>query len=310
MTAVAGAAQNYALSKYLAHSRVQESSADQAGLAYLEAAKVDPQGLVSFLKKLQDNELLPATQQSEYYRTHPITRNRISALATRIEKTASGPYRKTVRWADQHARMKAKLMGFITPQQVAWAYDEHKGDIPSVMAHAVAAYRDSNEDKAVRKVKELVSLEPDNPYYHELAGQILADFGRLDESRKSYAKAHKYMPNDGLIAIAYAHILIEGNRDNTKDLEEAIRLLRGAIISEPRSTKLYRLLATAHGKLKDDSRANLYLAEEAYLKRKPIDTGRLANKAIRGLKENTQEWHRAKDLIFYAKQVKTKKKSK
>jgi predicted Zn-dependent protease len=68
-------------------------------------------------------------------------------------------------------------------------------------------------------------------------------------------------------------------------------------------------LATAYGRLQDDSRAKLYLAEEAYLKRNVKDTGQLAKKAIRGLVEGSQEWRRAKDLIFYVQQARQAKKS-
>jgi predicted Zn-dependent protease len=302
MTAVSGAAQNYAISKYLAHSRVQESSADQAALGYLEGAKIDAQGLVSFLRKLEANNLLPESQQSEYYRTHPITRNRISALTTRLEQSGAKSVKPNLKWKEQHGRMKAKLLGFISPQQVSWTYDAYENSVSAVMAYAVAAYQNSDEKQAVAKVRQLVNLEPDNPYYHELAGQIYADFGRMTESRTSYAKAHKFKPRDGLIAIAYAHILIVNDQGNDADLKEAIKLLRGAIASERRSTRLYRLLATAYGKLKNDPFAKLYLAEEAYLKRNAPETGRLADLAIRGLAENSQEWHRAQDLIFYAKQ--------
>ncbi|MAH04310.1 MAG: peptidase M48 family protein [Alphaproteobacteria bacterium] len=310
--AVMGAAQNYALSKYLAHSRVQESSADQAALGFLDGAKIDPSGLTSFLKKMQSDELLPASQQSEYYRTHPVTRNRISALESKITELSAKQYKDNTLWADQHARMKAKLMGFIHPQQVAWAYDPAANTIPDTMAYAVAAYRQSNEEQAIEKVRALVGLEPDNPYYHELAGQILASFGHLGDAEESYQKAHKYMPGDGLIAIAYAHILIEREKQGESDakaLQAAIKLLKGAQHSEPRSTRLYRLLATAYGRLKDDSRANLYLAEESYLKRNMSDTGRLAEMAIRGLKEESREWQRAKDLLFYAEQAKLQKKN-
>jgi|TARA_R110002126_G_scaffold13118_7_gene57278 predicted Zn-dependent protease len=308
LTAVSGAAQNYAISKYLAHSRVQESSADQAALGYLEGAKINPDGLVSFLRKLEANNLLPESQQSEYYRTHPITRNRISALTTRLEQSGVKAVKANMQWKEQHSRMKAKLLGFLSPQQVSWSYDEQENSVSAVMAHAVAAYQNSDEKQAVAKVRQLVELEADNPYYHELAGQIYADFGRLGESRASYAKANEFKPSDGLIAIAYAHILIVNDQSNDADLKQAIKLLRGAIASERRSTRLYRLLATAYGKLKNDPFAKLYLAEESYLKRNAPETGRLAGLAIRGLAENSQEWHRAQDLIFYAKQHKAAQK--
>lgn len=307
--AVVGASQNYALSKYLAHSRIQESSADQAALSFLEAAEIDTKGLISFLDKLQSDDLLPSSQQSEYYRTHPITRNRISALEKRAEELKPFDYQENLRWNEQHKRMQAKIMGYVNPQQVDWAYEESAKDIDAVTAHAVAAYRLSDEKKALGKVEELLYLEAENPFHQELAGQIYADFGHLKTSKKHYRKAHALRPDDGLIAIAYAHIVLE-EAQNDKDLEYAASLLRNAIKYEPRSTRLYRLLATAYGRLEDNPRAKLYLAEEAYLKRNPLDTGRLASLAIRDLEKESAEWHRAKDLIFYANQAKTKKKSK
>jgi len=68
--AISAGGSGVAASGFLTHSRVQESAADQAGLKYLEGAQVNPTGIVSFLEKLQDQELLPASQQSEYRRTH------------------------------------------------------------------------------------------------------------------------------------------------------------------------------------------------------------------------------------------------
>ncbi|MFA7457429.1 MAG: M48 family metalloprotease, partial [Micavibrio sp.] len=72
---------------FLKHSRTFESSADQAALRYLETAQYDPRGLESFLKKLEGQELLASSQQSEYVRSHPLTRSRVDTIRAAAEKS-------------------------------------------------------------------------------------------------------------------------------------------------------------------------------------------------------------------------------
>lgn len=124
------------ITDYLAHSRVQESAADQAALTYLAQAGKDPSGLLTFLEKLQSQELLPASQQVAYARTHPITRDRIEALRHRhdqieaqFQNRDSTVERK--RKSDQHARMRAKLIGFLSPERVERFYPESDTSLPA-----------------------------------------------------------------------------------------------------------------------------------------------------------------------------------
>jgi predicted Zn-dependent protease len=62
--AISAGGSGAATAGFLSHSRIQESAADQAGFQYMEDAGVNPQGIVSFLEKLEGQELLPASQQS------------------------------------------------------------------------------------------------------------------------------------------------------------------------------------------------------------------------------------------------------
>src|SRR5690606_16975349 len=111
-SAIVAGTQSSAYGRYLAFSRVQESSADQAALDYLETAQMDPAGLVSFMRKLEDQELLPSSQQSEYVRTHPLTRDRIEALEAGRSRSAHKDKGYPPEWNEQHSRMLAKLIGF------------------------------------------------------------------------------------------------------------------------------------------------------------------------------------------------------
>ena len=105
--------QNFARSNFLAHSRVKESSADQAALRLMGAAELPADGFLSFFETLAAQELLPASQQNEYARSHPLTQNRMNVIR---EAVAAQPRRELPGgWAEQHARMNAKLLGFIEP---------------------------------------------------------------------------------------------------------------------------------------------------------------------------------------------------
>jgi predicted Zn-dependent protease len=79
--------------------------------------------------------------------------------------------------------MKAKLVGFIGPaNRVASRYPPSDQSLPAKYARAIAAYRAVDIKAALTLVDELISIEPSNPYFHELKGQILFESGRAAES--------------------------------------------------------------------------------------------------------------------------------
>jgi predicted Zn-dependent protease len=301
--AVASGTQSAAAMKFLSFSRVQESSADQAGLSYLERAGFDPQGLVSFMEKLEDQELLPASQQSAYIRTHPLTRDRVEALEAGRARSANKDKPPPAEWAEQHARMKAKLIAFMTPERVAWDYSTDDKSMAARSARVIAAYRQNRVEEALSGIGALLQDEPDNPFFLELKGQMLVDFGRVEESLPPYKRALELFPDGALIRIAYAHALIETARAaNSPKLPEAVKQLELARAKETRSTRINRLLATAYGRMGDDAAAKVYLAEEALLKGETEYAKRQAEAALATLPPGSKHRLRAQDIISYIEQ--------
>ena len=286
-----------ALNNLLAFSRIQESSADQAAISFLERAHLNPQGLVTFMQRLQDEELLPVSQQSEYVRTHPLTGDRVQTLQAGTEKSAYNNTPLPAAWADQHARMLAKLTGFVTPEYVIWNYSEKDNSLAARYARAIAAYRQNKVDEALRLADTLLKDEPRNPYFLELKGQMLTDFGRPGEAVPFYRQATELDPASGLIRTAYAHTLIETAGNNEAQMKTAITQLERAQRDEPRSTRIHRLLATAYGKMGDDAMAKLHLAEEALLQRRLPQARQQAEAASAGLEEGSAAWIRAQDIL-------------
>ncbi len=286
--------------RYLAHSRIQESSADQAALKFLEKAQLNPSGMISFMNKLNSDNYMPQTKQSEYVQTHPLASNRIEAISGNVSssKYNSKPYSNL--WIRQHKIMKAKLAGFISPGQISWLYDSRDKSIPALYARAIAAYRLDKVDEALERISELINIEPKNPYFYELKGQMLVDFNRVDEAIIYYKKAIDILPDADLFRIALAHALIEFAKENDINLlNQAIEQLQISLRSESKSPRVYRLLAIAYGRLGEDNRAKIYLAEEALLQRNFSYAKEHAEYVLNNEVEETMLWIKAKDIISF-----------
>jgi len=283
--------------RFFKKTRTFESSADQAALTSMKRAGMNPEGLKTFLGKLQGQELLPSNQQSEYVRTHPLTRNRVDAIAAALEKPNVPKGDFPAKWYEQHKRMKAKLTGYINPGHVAWQYDDRDKSVAADYARTLADYRQNNIDDAIKRINSLIRTEPKNPYFHELKGQMLLDFNRLDESITAYQQALKLKPNAALIRIPLAHALIQTAGGNNAQLTTAIDHLKRAIQQEPRSTRAHRLLATAYGQNGQSALAELHLAEEALLQRKTKIAKQKATRALNDLPNGSAGAIRARDIL-------------
>lgn len=295
-SAIIGGSQNVAGRRFLAHTRVAESSADQAAFRYMDGAGINPTGLSTFLEKLSGQELLPASQQSEYVRTHPLTVKRIEAVDVLIAKSEDKNKPLPERWVTQHAMMKAKLEGFINPERIHTAYPDSDTSVPAQYARAIAAYRMNDIPTALRLIDALIESDQNNPYYLELKGQMLVDFGRLKEAIPYYQQSVQLLPDAALIRIALAHALMESS-DSQDTQQEAIGHLERAIIKEQNSTRVHRLLATAYGRMGKESLAKLHLAEEAVLQRRLPYAKAQAEAALSGFETGSREWIKAKDIL-------------
>jgi len=265
-SAVALGGSSMATSGYLSHSRAQESAADQAALRYFKDAGMSPEGLVTFLKKLEGQELLPASQQSPYMRTHPMTRDRIEAMKNGLDTSPHAGKVTSSQMVDEFLRIKAKLLAFREPQQVPRFYRNDSGDTDALYAYAIMFYRQSKIDEAIHHMDRLLTRFPNDPYFHEMKGQILRDAGRLNEAEASYRKALSLHKEDApLLQISLAHILVELSQTsgNNALANEAETLLKKTLATAEHDTRSYRLLATLEGRRGNEAASRYYLAEEA-----------------------------------------------
>jgi len=149
----------------LKYTREMETDADQNGLHYLIKAGYDPNGLISFLKRIHRISLAIAPNIPPYLLTHPAVENRISLMENLLQMgpKPAGPF-KTFR------------------------------DFGKIRAMAFVAEREPHV--AITHFQSLIDANSD--YWEGYYGLGLAyrKMGRFDKSMEVLQRAHLLAPND------------------------------------------------------------------------------------------------------------------
>ena len=291
---IANSQQLTALS-FFTHTRAQESSADQAAVTFLERTGQSPAGLVEFFEEFRYQEVLSQARRFEYFRTHPLASDRIRSLRARAEETGLMDVPATDRELAQMAIMHAKLIGFLEPPVVVYQrYPETDTSEPARYARAISAMQSVDLGKAIKEIDELLEINPDNPYYHELKGQILFEFGKIEDSVEPNRHAVELAPNQPLLMISYARSIIARGQDG--DLEQGETLLRQSLIAEPDNAFAWSELAKALDKQGRRYEAELATAERSFHIGDVVGANAFSLRAIQGLEPNTPLMRRARDI--------------
>lgn len=305
--AVMMGAQDIATRNILSFSRMQESSADQAGLTFLDRTHQSAKGLLEFMEILGDQELLVSTRQDPYVRTHPLTRDRVAFIRDWVEHSpySSAPPRPEI--AEPFLRMKAKLFAFIEPPiRTFQRYKENDKSIEARYARSIAAYRKPDLGMALPLIDGLIAERPNDPYFPEMKGQMLFENARGAEAVVAYKRAAQLAPTSSLIQIELAQAEIE--QEDPVLLKDAEGHLHAALAREPEDAMGWNLLGIAYGKNGDEGMASYAMAEEAILEGRGGDAAYLAGKAERLLPKTGPIWLRLQDIKDQAATLKHDKK--
>jgi predicted Zn-dependent protease len=293
--ALIASSQQFAALNFFVHTRVQEASADQAAVRFLEAAGISPRGLIQFFENYRYQEVLSQARRFEYFRTHPLSSDRIQSLRNAAEKTTSWDTPSDPKAVAQLEIMQAKLIGWTqSPGHVQREYPLTDESVPAKYARAINAYRNSDIGTALRNMDELIAIEPENPYFLELKAQILVEVGRADEAVTPAQQAVELSGGHPLIRVLLAQALI--GRGDEGDFTRAEEELRAALRVERDNVFALRELARSLEKQGRRAEAELATAEQAYaigdLQRANIFAGR----AMKDLEAGTPLWVRASDI--------------
>ncbi|MEQ1616970.1 MAG: M48 family metalloprotease [Terricaulis sp.] len=294
--ALISGSQQFAMSSFVQYTQAQESSADQAGLSYLEATGQSGRGLISFFnQQIRPYEFM-SRRMPPYMMTHPFASDRVEALRRGVE---ASPHREAVETPEVMRRflfMQAKLIGFIrTEPQTLSRYPLSDTSQPARYARAVAYYRVSDMAHARAELEALIREEPANPYYQELMGQILFENGRAEESVAYHRRSVELAPSQPLLQINLARALREAR--GRSGVDESIDLLRTVTAREPDNAFAWRELALARNERGEVALAELASAEQNFALGDYGMALSFAERARRQLPRNTTDYQRAVDII-------------
>lgn len=287
--------QSMAQRSFLAFSRTQESSADQAAIGFLGKAGESPEGLVQFLKILGTEESVMVGRQDPYLRSHPVSADRIAALESRVALGRARDPARDKALNDEFLRVQAKLFAFTEPlTQTLRRYPATDLSVPARYARAVAYYRVADLNRALPEIDGLLKDEPKNPYFLELKGQMLLESGRINEAEPPLAEAVRLAPTEPLLQLMLGQILVE--KGDIPDLGRAVDVLKQVTAREPENPDAWRLLSQAYGRQDKIGEASAAAAEWYYQSGDNKGAKLQADRAIRLLPEGSPGWMRANDI--------------
>lgn len=274
---------------FLHYSRTQEWAADQAGIKYLQQLGWPTNGAIDFMRSLERQESLNEPI-NPYLRTHPLWEERIRAFEHwRNDQGKSLPKDFEPRFE----RIRAKL--YASTYSLKETLKHYKGsEFKDLYAQAIAHHVSGHLPKALELIQDLLEKEPRNPFLWEMKGSIFLDIGHQEEAKKSYKKAIALFPENGLLRISLARILLDGEK--TSLVPEALSHLKEALKTEEMNPLLWHTLAIAYGRQGDMGQMALCLAEEALLNGEKEKAMKQAKRSLKFLKPGTHAHLRAKDI--------------
>jgi predicted Zn-dependent protease len=294
---VVGAGQSMITRNLLSYTRVQESAADQAALNYLDATHQSARGLADFLDLLRQRQQLFGTDFDPYLQSHPLTTDRIDVAERHTADSPDGDATDPPERLLKHERMRAKLIGFLRElPDVLRDYPESDKSLPARYARAVAFYRANQLDKSFAELDSLIAENPDDPYFIELKGQILYEYGRTEESLPFYEQAIALAPDQPLLHYGLAQTLIA--LETPVDDQRAVAELEKVLQVERRNSGAWRLLSIAYGRAGDIGMAALALAEAASARGESGEARQQAIRAQELLPKGSPSWLRAEDILL------------
>ncbi|MFQ6552458.1 M48 family metalloprotease [Aestuariibius insulae] len=279
---------------FFAHTRAEESSADQAGVRYMVRAGIDPQAAVEVLDIFRGQEALSVSRQDAYTRTHPLTRDRHRAMAgfaASVPRSAPDPTAQY--W---FARAQGKLSAFT--RNSSWTLRRARNDNSQigVMRRAVAQHLKPDPRRAFALADQLIAMAPTDPFAHELRGQIFLESRQPAAAVSAYGQAVRLAPNNALILGGYGRALLAAGQPG-----QALDALERARARDGEDPRILRDLGQAYAKAGNNGMASLVTAERYALSGRLQDAALHAERASGLLPRGSASWQRAQDMLRAAK---------
>ena len=290
----------------LGYQRSEEATADQSAIKYLEATGQSGRGMLITFQRFQSALSLSGARVDPYQVSHPMPRDRIANLETLVKSSPHYDTKDSEALQQRHDMMRAKIAVYTQGQSAASRlFKKMPGSLAAQYGEAQAALLFGNPRNALKKADALVKIQPKNPYFQELRGDILLRANQPEKAAEAYARAVQLDPaKSGILPIAYGQALIATGKPDS--IKKAVAVIKEGLSRDKENFNGYAYLAQAYGQLGEVPEAELATAEGYYYGGNYQQAKIFAMRAQQKFKRGAPGWVRAQDIINY----KTPKKKK
>jgi len=303
------AGQRAAEGDFMAFTRAQEATADASASRFLSKAGISGKGILDFFGKLQNQEYrLAIYSKDSFDRTHPLNSERITALGQVLRTDPAYSKATDPALEARFQRVKAKLIGYVDPKLAVTKYPESDHSVPAHYARAYAYHLGGYPQKAEAEANALLAIDPHDPYFLELKGQILLEDGKPLEAIPPLREAVDRSGNAPMIAAMLGHALVE--TEDSKNFAEAKQILKVAVNKDNQDPFAWYQLGIIYDREGDPARAALATAERSNLENQPKMALATAQIAMKGIPPGTPDYLRAQDIAMVSRAELAKKDKK
>jgi predicted Zn-dependent protease len=280
----------------LSYIRGQESSADRAAVEFLNKSKQSPAGMLKTFRYFAQQSI-GSQHVDPYIQTHPVPAERIAQLQEIAERSPYFNDKDPPQLQLRHDLVRAKIAAYTyqnNPERVLREYADN--GLPARYARAIVKYHNGGYQAAAPAIDELIAAMPQNPWFYELKGTFLMESGNAKQAVAPFRKAVSLVPKSGFMRIELAQAILESGGGGA---EEALQMLRVALLDEDQSYLGYRLQSQAYAKLNRMPEANLSAALASFHQGDVKNAKMLAERAKSGLAEGTPAWVKADDIVNF-----------
>ncbi len=282
--------------KMLQGYRRDESVADELGLRFLDASGVSSRGLAEMMHRMAAQRALPESHQHTYYQTHPGASERLAVYQDHLARSDHADSQITDNVQHIARRLIDKLRAYTDPPQSTLRDTSRLAPENRIYGQAIAHYRRGDLTAALALINQNIKSYVDDPFYHELRGDILFSMAKPATAAYSYETAVRLRPDSPQILLNLGRALLATN-DKTR-LDRAIEAMQDAVKGEPKWAFAYRQLAIAYGRAGMIANAGLALAEEAVLLNDRQRALKMAKRALDHANSDIDLENRANDILI------------
>ena len=227
----------------LAYSRDFEREADRVGYQLLEKAGFDVRGMGDFFERLQKTTRLYENNAPVYFRSHPLTLERLSDMQNRAQNS---PYRQIPSSLDFHlTRARLRVQAALPKDAVAeftrlLREKKYASETATRYGLAYALLRARDFDGARREGALLGARWEESPILAGLLASIREQSGDAAGAQNIYRQALSRFPQAKSLAYGYADALHAAGSH-----QQALSFLETRILRDPSDFQLFGLKARA-----------------------------------------------------------------